>query len=68
MISESLDGLIRRSGGTYISEVTGSAFQPYVTTIGLYNDSNDLIAVGKLGRPTPKSENTDMTFVIKLDM
>lgn len=68
MTSQSLDGLIARSGGTYISEVTGSAFQPYVTTIGLYNDSNDLIAVGKVGRPTPKSQNTDMTFVIRLDM
>ena len=68
MTSQSLDELISRSGGTYISEVTGSAFQPYVTTIGLYNDSNDLIAVGKLGRPTPKSQNTDMTFVIRLDM
>lgn len=68
MVSQSLDGLISRSGGTYLSEVTGSAFQPYITTIGLYNDSNDLIAVGKLGRPTPKSQNTDMAFVIRLDM
>lgn len=68
MSFESLNGLIARSGGTYISDVTGSSFQPYTTTIGLYNDSNDLIAVAKLGRPTPKSQNTDMTFVIKLDM
>lgn len=68
MSSEPLDGLIARSGGTYISSVTGSAFQPYITTIGLYNDSNELIAVAKLARPTPKSQNTDMTFVIRLDM
>jgi len=61
-------GLITKSGGAYITSLTGSAFQPYVTTIGLYNDSNELIAVGKLGRPTPKSQNTDMTFVIRLDM
>lgn len=68
MVSQSLAGLLARSGGTYTSNLTGSAFQPYVTTIGLYNDSNDLIAVAKLGRPTPKSQNTDMTFVIRLDM
>ena len=68
MVSQSLDGLVARSGGAYITSLTGSAFQPYVTTIGLYNDSNELIAVGKLGRPTPKSQNTDMTFVIRLDM
>jgi len=68
MQPEPLEELLARSGGTYTSNLTGSAFQPYVTTIGLYNDSNDLIAVAKLGRPTPKSQNTDMTFVIRLDM
>lgn len=69
MVSESLEGAISKSGGTYLNELTSSgSFPPYITTIGLYNDSNDLIAVAKLGRPTPKSENTDMTFVIKLDM
>lgn len=68
MVSQSLDGLVTRSGGTYINNITGSAFQPYVTTIGLYNDSNDLLAVAKLARPTPKSQHTDMTFVIRLDM
>ena len=27
------------------------SLQPYVTTIGLYNDNNDLLAVGKLSHP-----------------
>jgi hypothetical protein len=47
---------------------TGSYFQPYVTTVGLYNDSNELIGVGKLGQPVPKSKYTDMTFVVKFDI
>jgi len=48
--------------------VTGSDYNPYITTVGLYNDSNQLIAVGKLGRPTPKSLETDMSIIVKLDM
>ena len=50
------------------SELTGSYFQPYITTVGLYNDSNELIAVAKLGRPVPKSKNTETTIQIKLDI
>jgi len=46
---------------------TGSYFNPYITTIGLYNDSSELVAVAKLGTPIPKSPDTDMSFVIKLD-
>lgn len=56
------------STGDLSSNVTGSEFQPYITTIGLYNDANELIAVGKLGQPVPKSANTDMTFIVKIDI
>jgi hypothetical protein len=54
--------------GDRIDNVTGSAFQPYITTIGLYNDSNELIAVGKTGTPIPKSPNTEMTIIVKIDI
>jgi len=53
---------------TFLDNVTGSYFQPYVTAVGLYNDAHELIAVGKLAQPTPKSKYTDMTFVINLDI
>jgi hypothetical protein len=46
---------------------TGSLFTPYVTTVGLYNDSNDLVCVGKLPRPLPISLSTDTTFMINFD-
>jgi len=59
---------IKNSDGVIKDNVTGSDFNPYITTVGLYNDSSELLAVAKLGQPLPKSENTDMTFVIKLDM
>ena len=46
----------------------GDEFKPYITTVGLYNEANDLIAVAKTNRPIPKSHNVDMTFVVKLDI
>ncbi len=48
--------------------ITGSAFQPYITTVGLYNDANELIAVGKMSQPVPKSANTEMTIIVKIDI
>jgi len=56
------------SDGVVASNVTGSAFSPYITTVGLYNDANQLIAVAKTGRPVPKTVNTDMTLVVKIDL
>jgi hypothetical protein len=43
-------------------------FTPYITTIGLYNEANELLAVAKLGQPIKKTKNTDTTFIIKFDM
>ena len=46
---------------------TGSNFSPYVSTIGLYNDSNQLLAIAKMAQPVPLSNKTDQTFIIKMD-
>jgi hypothetical protein len=59
---------VNQETGQIKDNISGSAFQPYVTTIGLYNDANQLIAVAKTASPVPKSTNTDMSFHIKLDM
>ena len=56
------------SEGFVYDFVTGSYFQPYVTTVGLYNDLNELVAVGKLGQPIPKTKYVDTTFVINFDI
>jgi hypothetical protein len=48
--------------------VTGSYFSPYVTTVGLYNDSYELIAVAKLAQPLPLSQVTDTTILVNLDL
>lgn len=56
------------SNGDIESKLTGSEFAPYMTSIGLYNNAHELIAVAKTGQPVPVSKDTDMTFVVKLDI
>ena len=62
--------LLQTSSNVY-SEVknfaTGSDFHPYASTIGLYNDDNELLMVAKFGQPVPISRETDMTFLIRYD-
>lgn len=55
------------SSGSLNSNVTGSSFQPYVTTVGLYNEVNELLVVAKLAKPLPMPANTDVTFLIRYD-
>ena len=51
----------------YHDFVTGSYFSPYVTTVGLYNEFNELVVVGKFPRPLPISLTTDTTYIINFD-
>jgi len=54
--------------GQYLTNnVTGSYFLPYVTTVGLYDENQNLLAVGKLSQPLPVSPTTDTTILINLD-
>ena len=62
------------SNPTYLSESkivvkNEPSEQPvsFVTTVGLYNDDQELIAVGKLSQPLNTSQTTDTTILINLD-
>lgn len=55
------------ASGSLRGFATSASFQPYVTTIGLYNDDNDLLMVAKLAKPIALSSDTDMTFIVKYD-
>ena len=55
------------SSGSLRDFATGSYFKPYITTIGLYNDNNELLLVGKFAQPIQMSDVTDTTFVIRYD-
>jgi len=39
----------------------------YITTVGLYNDNNDLLAVAKLSRPLLKDSTREALIRVKLD-
>ena len=60
---------------SYISGSTGEVIYSnfinnpttYITTVGLYNDSNDLLAVAKLSRPLKKDFTKETLIRVKLD-
>ena len=54
------DGLIQQS--TFIKDP-----KTYITTVGLYNDSQELLAVAKLSKPLLKSFQREALIRVKLD-
>lgn len=56
------------NSGVVYDFLTGSYFQPYITTVGLYNNANQLVAVGKLSQPLQSSNVTDTTILVNLDL
>ena len=60
---------------SYISGSTGEVIfdnfinnpQSYITTVGLYNDTSDLLAVAKLSRPLRKDFTKEALIRVKLD-
>lgn len=50
------------------SFVTSSYFNPYITTVGLYNDNNELLAIGKLANPLEKRDDVDMNIIVRFDI
>jgi len=47
--------------------VTSSYFSPYVTKIGLYNDFNELVAVGQLSMPIKNDPELSLGIVVRFD-
>jgi len=59
--------VITGSDGRLYNHFTGSYFAPYVTTIGLYNNNEELLAIGKLAQPLPTSRTSDMNIILSID-
>lgn len=62
-----LNPTIFENTGSVYGFATGSYFGPYITTVGLYNENQDLLAVAKLAQPIQSSPTTDTTILINLD-
>jgi hypothetical protein len=56
-----------KNGDIYHDFATGSYFTPYATTVGLYDNDKNLLAVGKLSRPTPISKFVDTSIIVNYD-
>ena len=67
IISGSVENNIITSSGIPYDFATGSYFSPYVTTVGMYNNDHELLAVGKLAQPLPTSQTTDTTILVNID-
>jgi hypothetical protein len=46
---------------------TGSFLTPFITTIGLYDDNCDLVAVAKLPQPIKSEPDIPVNFIIRFD-
>ena len=56
------------NSGVLYSFATGSFFTPYATTVGLYDNDYNLLAVAKLAQPLPLSSVTDTSILVNLDL
>lgn len=54
-------------GDVYLDTFVSGTVGPYITTIGLYNDKAELIAIGKLANPVTKLDDVDMNFIVRWD-
>jgi hypothetical protein len=55
------------SDGTFTNATFFKDPKTYITTVGLYNDSNELLAVAKLSKPILKSYSREALIKVKLD-
>jgi hypothetical protein len=51
----------------FINDITGSLLKPYATSIGMYNDKGDLVAIGKLGQPIQMRDDVDLNILVRWD-
>lgn len=55
------------STSTPLELMASQSLYPYITTIGLYNPNNELMAVAKLSNPIQRTDYAVQTFIVKFD-
>lgn len=53
--------------GTFAESTFERDPKTFITTVGLYNDANEMIAVAKTSQPIPKSFDKEILIKVKLD-
>ena len=64
--TDSLNGTILARGAIKISSFVNNP-TTYITTVGLYDDNNELVAVAKLSQPTQKTFDSELLIRVRLD-
>ena len=66
-----IDGISRGSFDDYMvsgsTDQTGSYLAPFITTIGLYDDELNMVAVAKLPKPIKSLPDYPVNFIVRLD-
>ena len=52
----------------YIDMFSSSEAKPSITMVGLYNDDNECLMMGKLPRPFRRLYDLDTTFILRIDL
>lgn len=69
--SGSFDHTISGSWDDYFNSAsvdpTGSYLTTYITTIGLYDESGDMVAIAKLPKPIKNLPDYDVNFIVRFD-
>ena len=55
------------SDGSFTNQAFYKDPKTYITTVGLYNENNELLAVAKLSKPLLKSFSKEAVIKVKLD-
>lgn len=63
-VSDGTDGLTK---GTIIYQELINNPKTYITTVGLYNANNELLAVGKISKPVQKSFDNELLIKVRID-
>ena len=58
---------IEDENGDLVEYADSDDFRPYITTVGLYDEFLNLVAVGKLSQPLRKPEAMPLTITVKFD-
>ena len=65
--SSSISGGFEQYDLNSSSDSTGSFLLPFITTIGLYDDNCDLVAVAKLPQPIKSESDMPVNFIVRFD-
>ena len=61
------DGTDSKTKGTIIYQELIDNPRTYITTVGLYDENNELLAIGKLSKPTQKSFDNELLIKCRID-